>query len=137
MPLVLLVPSAGLALVMILSHAAQLAALSGGFAAVLGGLWLVSWANRRMNLARGAIPPFATAFGGLLLGGTLYSDVPKTSAVVLAVAPLLSMVDRMGPVARLSPRKAAVVRIIAVVMATIAAIACAFALRPPDNPYGS
>ena len=130
MPLVLHIPAAALPAALHWSDAAILSALAAGFAAVLGAVWVASWVNRRMNLARGAVPIFATSFAGLVLCGMFYNDMAKPAVALLAIAPLISFVDRIGPVARLSPWKVAAVRIVAVAMPVVAAVGWVYATAP-------
>lgn len=130
MPLVLLVTAAALPPVMIFSHGAMLAMLSVAFAVVLGTLWVVSWANCRMNLARGAVPIFAVNFSGLILYGIFYNDLAKPSALLLGLAPLASSVDRIGPVGRMESWKRATIRAVAVAIVAGAGVGWAYFLRP-------
>ncbi len=131
---VVLIPAAGLPAALMLAHAAILAAIAAGFAAVLASVWIVSWANRRMSLGRGAIPVFAVAFAGLTLCGTFYNDMPKPVGVLLGLAPLASIIDRVGPVSRLARWEVAAVRLAAVAILVGVALGWAFATAPEPIP---
>lgn len=98
MPLVLMVPAIGMAAAQHFSESSYLfTILSGALAATTGALWVVSWFSPRMNLARATIPIYAVVYAGLAIGGMFYGGLPKTSGLALAVAPLASFIDRVGP----------------------------------------
>ena len=119
MPLVLLLPAAALPAAQLLARSATLAACSGAFAAVMGGVWLATRIAGRTNLARGAVPIYAVTFAGLILHGRFYSEIPNGAALAFALAPLASLVDRFGPIAGRSPWKLATVRLSAVVLVSL------------------
>lgn len=97
MPLVLLVPAVGMSVAQHFSHSYVFAVLSAALAATTGAVWVVSWFNARMNLARATIPIYATVYAGLAFGGMFYASLPWISAAALAIAPLASFIDRVGP----------------------------------------
>jgi hypothetical protein len=97
MPLVLMVSAIGMSVTQRLADSVIFALLSAALAATMGGVWVVSWFNPRMNLARAAIPIYALVYAGLLFGGMFYGSLPWTSAAALAVAPIASFIDRVGP----------------------------------------
>ncbi len=98
MPLVLMVPAIGMAAAQHFSESSYVfAILSGALAATTGALWVVSWFSPRMNLARATIPTYAMVYAGLAFGGMFYGGLPRTSALALALAPLASFIDRVGP----------------------------------------
>ena len=101
MPLVLMVPAIGLSIAQILSASQGFSTLAAVLASSLGALWLVSWFHPTMNLARAAIPTFTLVYYGLILSGVYLGELPRSSAILLTVAPLASFVDRLGFVARL------------------------------------
>jgi hypothetical protein len=133
---VLLLMSMAASATLFLSYMAIPAVLCGAMAAALGGLALVSLANRRMTLARGAVPVFATIYNGFLLVGLFSGDLPRASAVALASAPLATYVDRIGPIARLSPWKVRAIRAVALLIPLGIAIGVAFAMRQPEAEAG-
>ena len=59
-----------------------------------------------------------------------YKEVFTHSALLLASSPLAILVDRIGPIRRLSPWKAAIVRAFAMIVPVGAAVAIALALSP-------
>ena len=97
MPLVLMVPAIGMSAAQHFAHSYIFAILSGALAATTGALWVVSWFSPRMNLARATIPIYAVVYAGLAFGGMFYAELPKASGLALAVAPLASFIDRVGP----------------------------------------
>ena len=50
--------------------------------------------------------------------------------------PLALYVDRIGPIRRLSPWKASLVRAVAIIVPVAAAVAVAFAKAPPTTTMG-
>lgn len=132
MPLVLLVMAIALAVSLGLSGSFVFGALGGVLAATLGGAWLVSWAAPRMTLSRGAIPLFVVLYSGLVLCGLFYAELPKISGLALALAPLASFADRIGPVSRLSKGRVASIRTAALLVPLAVAVGMAIAMRPAE-----
>jgi hypothetical protein len=56
----------------------------------------------------------STVQSGLILGGLFYAETPWASALLLGVAPLAVVVDRLGPVRRWPAWAAGLVRAAAV-----------------------
>ncbi len=85
---VLLLMSVAASATLFLSYMAIPAVLCGAMSAALGGVALVSLANRRMTLARGAVPVFVTLYNGFLLVGLFSGDLASGEhAVALAASP--------------------------------------------------
>ena len=70
--------------------------LAGILAAIIGGLWVVSWFSPRLNLSRTVIPIYSLVYGGLIVCGLYFAELPRVSALALAVTPLASLIDRLG-----------------------------------------
>ena len=136
MPSILLLLSITTAVTLGLSHSLVLASLGGVLAASMGAIWLVSLVNRRMGISHGLIPGFATIHSGLLLVGVFYSELPRASALALTVAPLATFVDRLGPIARMSPWKRSAIRCGVMLIPLGVAVGVAIAMRPKEEDTG-
>ncbi len=137
MPLVLMLISTALSLCLALSGSLLYGGLGGVVAAMCGGLWWVSWFDRGMSLARPAIPNFVVVFAGLTLCGVFYSELPRASAVILAIAPLVTFVDRLPVVTRLGGWKASAIRSVVLLLPLAGAVAWTFSSRPEETTYDS
>ncbi|MDB5352706.1 MAG: hypothetical protein JWN86_3953 [Planctomycetota bacterium] len=129
MPLVLMMMASALSISLYLSFMIFGCLFAAALAATLGGVWVVSWFDPKMNLARGAIAVFVVLYVGLLVCYLFYSDLPRISVLALALAPLATYVDRVGPVSRLSGWKSAAIRIGVLIVPLAVAIGAAFAAR--------
>ena len=137
MPLPLAMTACGLAAVMILHHSILRMLLAGALGSAMAGVWVVSWWDRSLNLGRGGIPVFATAFSALLLDAYFWEgNVPRSIVILLALAPLATFIDRISPISRLRPRQMGLVRAFAVAIPVAIAIGLAYAWRPPEIPMG-
>jgi hypothetical protein len=132
----LIVLAGGTSAAMLLGHSLKLAELSAVLAASLGACWIVAFGWPALTLARGGVPVFVAVLAGLLLCGHFYSELPAAPAVLLAAAPLTLWIDRIGPLRRLRPWQAALVRVVAVLVPVGAAIAITVMQAPPPVPEG-
>jgi hypothetical protein len=136
LPLPLLIQAGGTAAVELLSGSLAQAEFAAVLAAALGLTWVASWFGPALSLSRGAVPVVAVALSGLILSGYFFAFVPAASALLLAAAPLALYVDRIGPIRRLSPWKASLVRALTILVPVAAAVAVAFAKAPPTSTMG-
>jgi hypothetical protein len=97
----------------------------------LAGSLLGAGNDPNLSLARGGLPVLVVLLAGLAIDGRYYSDLPLASALLLAAAPLGLWVLQLGPVKRLSPTKAKLIGVGAVLVPLICAVAIAYAASPP------
>ncbi len=147
MPMVLMIPPIGLAVALILLTDLNFAILSGVLAATMASLWLVSWFSPRMNLVRVVIPTYTLVFSGLILSGVYLGRLPKSCAMLFAISPLMTLVDRirfvsqMGHVALDQDEtitgtdgwRLGVVRVVAMLIPIGIAVGIAFAFVPKSE----
>lgn len=122
---------AGVALA--LSGSLALGELAGSAAASAGGALAASLLPRRHAVGRTSILPLVTLLLGFLVCGTFYSELPRTSALLLLGSPLAA-----GAVPRSLAHRSIWVYVLAVgasviVLAAIAA-AIAYGSGPPPGP---
>jgi hypothetical protein len=125
MPAFLLITSGGTFGALMLSGSmllGQFAAVLG--AAVFGSLVLTA---RKVALGRGIVPVFSLLMGTLLVSGYSFAELPPTSAVLLAFAPVLALI----PIG--TPRKVLAfgIRSAFVSVPVVAALILAFRSSPP------
>lgn len=97
----------------------------------------MSWWDRRINLGRGGMPVYTIVFAALLIYAYFWEpQVPKSILIVLAVAPLATFVDRIGPISRLKSWQVGLVRAVAIAIPVGVAVGLALAWRPPEIPTG-
>lgn len=95
-PFVLGLTMAGLAVVQGLSSSLVLARMSGAAAITIAPLAFVAWRWPNDRQVRGALPVVIVLFAGLIMAGFFYSEVPRGSALILALAPLSVALTRVG-----------------------------------------
>jgi hypothetical protein len=100
---------------------------AGGLAAAAAACFLL--AGRFPASAAGAVPVAALLLGGILLDGSLYAELPRASAVLLAAAPLGAWAP--APRGEVRPLRAALLRVGLVALLAGAALAVAVACSPP------
>lgn len=133
MPLILLLMAIALSISQTVSGLSiKMGSLGGVLSGALGGIWVVSWMSPRIALARAAVPVFVVIYAGSIFCGVFYHELPMASAIALALAPMATLVDRIGPVTRLSPWKVAAIRTAALIVPLGVAVAVAYANRPPE-----
>ena len=103
--------------------------LLGQFAAVLAGAILGSlvFAARKVALGPGIVPVFSLLLAALLISGYFFADLPATSAVLLAIAPVFAL----SPIGRVSKLLALGIRTALVSIPVIIALVMAFHASPP------
>jgi hypothetical protein len=134
--LVLAVTGTAASVAIVLSGSALVAQLGGVLAAALGALFpfaLAGWPSG--SWGRGVVFPAALVLASLVLVAHFYAELSVAGAVLLGVAPSASWVGEAGPVRRLHPWQAALVRGAAVAVVAGAAVALALWAAPPDR-YG-
>lgn len=108
-------------------------------AAVLATAWLVSWFVPGISLARGGVPIVVLALGSLLGIGFLTSEpgrFPLASVLLMAGAPLVLWILRLGPARRLRAWQATILGTLAIAIPL--GVAVVLALRAaPDEPAPS
>ena len=125
LPLVLWIVTTAAAVALGYSGSVILAERAGALAIVLGGLIVLSlWRGERVSLL-GATGPLVAGLMGLLIIGHLYSSLPWSAALMLALAPQVARMPGVGP------RADGVRALLAVVLGAVAVF-----LSLPDDPYG-
>jgi hypothetical protein len=119
-PLLLAVTAAGAAIVLMQSGNAKLAHVTGALAAALGAVMILAAFAPNQPIAAGATPVVAVLLPGALAAGKFYSfsDVPLTSYVLAAAAPLGLAVPELPGLRSLPPRGQAALRALAVLALT-------------------
>jgi hypothetical protein len=130
MLLPLAVLAGGTAAALVLSRFLVLGECGMGLAAALGAAWLVSRWWVELSPAGGGVPVVGVLLAGLILGGFFYAELPASSAILLALAPLALLVDRIGPVARWPGWAGGLARLAAVLVPVGAAVALAAMAAP-------
>jgi hypothetical protein len=133
--LVLCVTAVGAALALALSGSLALGQLAGSLAAALGAAWVVSLLPGGQAVPGAGIAVPALVLGGLVLSGRFYSELPASSALLLAAAPGAALGLPPRPAgARGGTVHALVPGLLALVPAA-AAVAWAWWTSPPLEPY--
>jgi hypothetical protein len=115
----LAVAAAGTAASLVVSGWMLLGQAAGGLAAAAGAVFLL--AGRSPASAGSAVAAGTLLLGGLLLDGSLYAELPRASAVLLAGALLGAWI----------PFRSSIARVGAVALLAAAAVAVALAASPP------
>lgn len=126
----MLVVAAGASVVLLASGTATAGLLGLTLAA---SLFAPALASIRLDLgrsARGVLPVALAVATALVLNGTFYAFVPRSSALLLAAAPAGAWAARLGPVRRRSPWLAT----FAAVLGTLAPVAAAVAIALASSP---
>lgn len=101
----------------------RFAQLGGVAASGLGGAWVVSLLHRSGNIVRGLLLPYAVMVGGLMLAGSLESsETPRTSFILVPLAPLAVALFSIAPLSRLRGASGIVGRMVAIGLPLAAAI---------------
>ncbi|HEX7516733.1 MAG TPA: hypothetical protein VF345_05545 [Chthoniobacterales bacterium] len=124
MPAFLLIVSAGTSGGLMLSGSMLL----GQFAVILAAavLGTLVFTIRKVNLGRGIAPVFSLLLVALLLSGYFFAELPATSAVLMAFAPVLALI----PI-RMLALPAFGVRAVLVSVPILVALVLAFRSSPP------
>jgi hypothetical protein len=103
--------------------------LLGQFAAVLGAAVFGSlvFTARKVALGRGIVPVFSLLVGALVVSGYFFAELPATSAVLLAFAPILTLI----PIGLPSKLLASGIRAALVSVPILIALVLAFRSSPP------
>jgi hypothetical protein len=120
----------GTAAVLVLSRVLVLGECAMTLAAALGVAWLVARWRTDLTLAVGGVPVVTVVLAGLILGGRFYGEMPRASALLLALAPLAVLIDRVGPIRRWPGWASSVARVTAVLVPVAVAAAVAVATAP-------
>jgi hypothetical protein len=125
-----LVVAAGAGAALLLSGSLVLGQIGLGLASALGAVWLLSCWMPGLSLGRGGVPVLVATFGALLIDGQVYAFLPRSSALILAAAPLMAWVASVGPARRLAGWKAALLGAFATLVPTAVAVGLAVAASP-------
>jgi hypothetical protein len=125
MPAFLLITCAGAFGALMLSGSMLL----GQFAGVLGAAVFGSlvFTARKVALGRGIVPVFSLLMGALVVSGYFFAELPATSAVLLAFAPILALI----PIGWPSKLLASGIRAALVSVPILVALILAFRSSPP------
>ncbi len=132
LPLALWVWTAGLAGALGATGSITYGQLGGTLAAAMGAGVVAAWLKPGFSFSRGAVATVMILGGSLLLCGYFYSELPLSSALILAGAPAVLWLGETGLVTRRNPRAAVVIR--AALIAVPVAIALLIALWPMIFP---
>jgi hypothetical protein len=115
---------------------ALLGQIGGAFGLVLGAVTVAAFLNPLTTL--GPVVPmiFTLIFAGLLLDGSLYSDLPWPTTGLLWVAPFAALVGLPVPPVARSKIKRLIVRGFAVLFVIAVAFAALFLIAPPSAAFG-
>jgi len=121
----------GTGVVLVLANSAVLLQLGGVLALVLAA----SLAGSRGLPVGGGIPAATAVLIALIVEGYVYAFLPSTAALVLAAAPTLLWLTRLGPIARLGPTARAAVASGLVLLPVAVAAGLVLASKSSDG-YG-
>lgn len=124
----LLAIGGGTSVALAISGSMLLGQLAAVLAAAVFGLIVASVAGAITE--RAIVPGIAAVFSGLIACGYFYAELPWTSALLLVVAPVLSLVVRGETTTRRE-----ILRAIVVAVPVGAAVALAFRASPPVDYY--
>jgi len=138
----MLVVAGGLTAALLITHSLVLAGLGLAVVGPLAVAWLFGWFSPCLTLGRGAVPALTLLLWSLGICGVFYSDLPATSALGFAVAPLMIGIDRVGPFRKWRPWRSASLRAVAVAVPVALAVTVAFRASltmssesgPPPDP---
>ncbi|WP_422928799.1 hypothetical protein [Singulisphaera sp. PoT] len=122
----------GAGAVLLLSGSMVLGRLGGALASALLGAWLVSRRNSPINVARGTIPVIAVTIASLLLEGHVYAQAAQAGVALVAIAPLLLWITRIGPIRNGRPWVAALIGTVLVLIPIGVALGMAIAADMGD-----
>jgi hypothetical protein len=126
----LLVVAVGAGAALLLAGSLVLSQIGLGLAAALGAVWLVSCGLPALSLSRGGVPVLVATLSALLIGGQVYAFLPRSSALLLAAAPLAAWVASVGPSRRLPSWQAALIGAAATLVPTAIALGLAISASP-------
>ena len=124
-PSFLLVVGAGSSGALMLSGSMLLGQLGALFVGSIFGAMIISLRSTVGN--DGSVPVFSVLLGTLLASGYFFAELPASSAVLLAAAPVLAFI----PTGRLSAPPRTALRIILVSLPVLAGVILAFRASPP------
>ena len=133
-PLAWLVTAAGGSVALFLTRSALLGQLGGVLAASIGTLTVASWLRPQRSLS-GAVPVVAVLLASLWSVGLLYSEMPASCALLLAIAPLTAWITRLPRVRLLGGWRAALVCAAAAAVPVALALMIAVRSAPADEYY--
>jgi hypothetical protein len=135
LPLVLWVTTTMAAIALALSGNLIYAQFGASLAGVLGACIVFSWIARDASFARGATAVFAVVLCCFCLAGVYLASLPRWSGLLLFYAPLAAVAVDRGPIEKLPPRAAFVVRVLAVAAVAGVAVLLAQLNRPEPSGY--
>ena len=96
----------------VFSGSGLLGQLAGALAAVFGAAVILAWWAPGLSLASGTLTVFVPVYAGLLIQAYFYSELPVWSAILLYLAPFALWFGERRRVYYMTPRKAALVRLL-------------------------
>ena len=120
--------TAGTGVALALTGSLKYAQFAASVSAAMGAGVVAAWINPKISFARGAVETLALLTLGLLLCGYLYSDLPASPALLLAVAPLSLWLAECQCVEKLAAWQRAAIRL--ALMALPVAVALLIAAWP-------
>jgi hypothetical protein len=135
LPFVLWLTTTMAAVALAMSGSLIYAQFGASLAGVLGACIVFSWIARDVSFARGATVIFVMVFCCFCLAGVLLSSLPRWSGLLLFYAPLAAVAVDRGPIEKLPPRAAFVVRVLAVAAVAGVAVLLAQLNRPEPSGY--
>jgi hypothetical protein len=136
-PLVLWFTTSAVSVALLLSHTAKYAQMAGTLASCLGAAVVVSWVRPSFALGGGAAGIVAVLHASFCIAGVWLAatPLPTESALLLAAAPFLAAAAEIGPIAKLTPPRAVVARLVLVSLFLAPALFVAWVEAPPPSPY--
>jgi hypothetical protein len=90
--------------------------LGGALTAALGGAWVASWWRGPLSLARGGVTILIMVLAALILYAHVFAEMAVSCVALLAVAPLMIWVTRIGPIRRLASWQAGLIGVAVVLV---------------------
>jgi len=134
-PACLWVAATGASLALMISGFAVGAQFAGVLAAMMGAAIVSNWMRPGLSVARGTATVVVLLLGALGVTGVHLAELPWAAGVLFVLAPLAAWAVELGPLAGLSTRRAAVLRVAAVLVPVAIGVWIAWDQRPPPNPY--
>lgn len=135
LPACLWLATTGAALSLLISGFALGAQFAGLLAAMMGAAVVATWMRPELSLARGTATVTLVLLGALAITGVHLAELPPVTGLLLLLAPLAAWAPELGPLASLPPRRAALVRLLAVLIPVAIALWVAWDQRPAPDPY--
>ncbi len=133
--LLLVFAATGFSITALLCESAKLAQITGGLAAVIGGLFLVWCIARTLELGPMVPGVFVVTLGGLMVYGYFYVEIPLYAIGLVVLSCLSHWLLRVPFIANLGPWPRTVLVVLIALLPIGAAIYCVETFRPKEEYY--